>query len=66
MASFMTTAEVAELARTSPETVRYWRHVGKGPAGVKVGRKVLYDRDEVARWLRGLASAERQRVGGAA
>jgi hypothetical protein len=32
-------AEYAQLARTSPETIRYWRHIGKGPRGFKVGRR---------------------------
>lgn len=48
---YMITVEVAELARTSAETVRYWRHVGKGPKSFKVGRRVLYDRADVEAWL---------------
>lgn len=48
---YMTTTEVAALVRTSPETVRYWRHVGRGPACFKVGRRVLYARDDVDLWL---------------
>jgi len=43
----LTTNEVAELSRTSPATVRYWRHIGYGPRGRKVGRRVLYERSEV-------------------
>lgn len=39
---YLTTEEVATLLRTSPETVRYWRHIGKGPRSFKVGRRVLY------------------------
>jgi len=49
--SFMTTNEVAELVRTSPETVRYWRHVGNGPKSFKVGRRVLYERAAVLSWI---------------
>jgi len=37
----LTTNEVAELYRTSPATIRYWRHIGYGPNGRKVGRRVL-------------------------
>jgi excisionase family DNA binding protein len=48
---YMTTAEVAQLTRTSPETVRYWRHIGKGPASFKVGRRRLYDVEDVRAWL---------------
>lgn len=47
MEQLLTTDEVAELYRTSPATVRYWRHKGYGPPGRKVGRKVLYDRADV-------------------
>lgn len=48
---YLTTVEVAEICRTSPETVRYWRHVGKGPKSFKLGRRVLYDEVEVEAWL---------------
>lgn len=44
---YMTTEEVAELCRTSPESVRFWRKVGKGPASFKVGRRVLYAVEDV-------------------
>jgi excisionase family DNA binding protein len=49
--TYLKTAEVAELLRTSDETVRYWRHIGYGPRGVKIGRRVLYDAAEVERWI---------------
>lgn len=58
--TYMTTAEVAALMRTSPETVRYWRHVGKGPGSFKAGRKVLYERADVETWVRSLRTAEIQ------
>lgn len=47
----LTTAEVAVRVRTSPETVRYWRHQGTGPRGFKVGRRVLYEENELSRWI---------------
>ncbi|MGW7604476.1 helix-turn-helix domain-containing protein [Streptomyces antimycoticus] len=44
MRKYLTTAEVAERYRTSPETVRYWRYAGTGPqCFIKQGRRVLYD-----------------------
>jgi DNA-binding transcriptional MerR regulator len=46
----LTTEEVAERFRTSPSTVRYWRHIGIGPSGFRVGRRVLYDEAECDRW----------------
>lgn len=51
MSKYLTTQEVAETLRTSAETVRYWRHVGKGPKSFKVGRRVLYDVTDVDAWL---------------
>jgi len=47
----MTTTEVAEYLRTSPETIRYWRHIGSGPKSAKVGRRVVYRRADVEQWL---------------
>jgi DNA-binding transcriptional MerR regulator len=56
----LTTAEVAERFRTSPSTVRYWRHLGIGPAGIRVGRRVLYDEAECDRgWQSEVAAAAR-------
>jgi excisionase family DNA binding protein len=51
VSDYMTTQEIAELLRTSPETVRYWRHIGRGPASFKIGRRVLYDRADVEAWV---------------
>jgi len=51
MPKYLTTAEVAELLRAPIETVRYWRHVGKGPTSFKAGRRVLYDIENVDAWI---------------
>lgn len=48
---FMTTEEVAALLRTKPESVRYWRHAGKGPKSFKVGKRVLYGAADVEEWM---------------
>ncbi|MGI8614897.1 MAG: helix-turn-helix transcriptional regulator [Nocardioidaceae bacterium] len=50
MDDYLTTPEVAKHYRTSEATVRYWRHIGYGPRGIKVGRRVLYALSEVARF----------------
>ena len=50
MDTYSTTEEIAERYRTSPATVRYWRHIGYGPKGVKFGRRVLYPSAEIARF----------------
>jgi excisionase family DNA binding protein len=53
-ARFMTGAELAALLRTNRQTIRYWRHIGYGPKGVKVGRHVLFGVTEVNAWLSSL------------
>jgi len=45
-----TTADVAKRYCTVPGTVRYWRHIGYGPKGTKVGRRVLYSEHELSRF----------------
>jgi excisionase family DNA binding protein len=48
---YLTTQEVADRLRTSPETVRYWRHRGEGPPSWKCGRRVLYPRADLDVWI---------------
>lgn len=47
---YLKTSEVAERYRTAESTVRYWRHIGYIPGGVKRGRIVLYDEETLDRW----------------
>ncbi|MFJ7207475.1 helix-turn-helix transcriptional regulator [Streptomyces sp. NPDC098789] len=47
---YLKTSEVAERYRTAESTVRYWRHIGYIPGGVKRGRRVLYDETILDRW----------------
>ena len=54
----LTTAEVAQVTRAPESTLRYWRHCGIGPRSFRVGRRVVYRRDEVDRWLRERESTE--------
>lgn len=52
---YLTTAEVADLLRVPSETVRFWRHVGKGPRSFKIpgSRRVLYAMADVEAFLDG-------------
>lgn len=63
MPEYMTTEEVAELLRTSPETVRFWRTRGRGPKSFRVGRRVLYARSDVEAFI---AAARRESGRGSA
>lgn len=56
---YLTTAEVALRYRTAESTIRYWRHIGYGPHGVKVGRRVLYSEAALDQFDRLLADQER-------
>ncbi|TFV92986.1 DNA-binding protein [Blastococcus sp. CT_GayMR20] len=53
----LTLEETAALLRTPAATLRYWRHLGTGPDGFRLGRRVLYRREDVDRWV-----AERQQA----
>lgn len=47
----LTTDEAAVLLRTSPATLRYWRHIGTGPHSFKPGRHVLYWISDILDWI---------------
>lgn len=47
----LTTDEVADLVRVPQGTIRYWRHIGTGPEGFKIGRHVLYRYQRVREWI---------------
>lgn len=43
--------EVSEMLNVPVATLRYWRHLGKGPRSFKVGRRIRYWRQDVLEWL---------------
>jgi excisionase family DNA binding protein len=47
----LTIAEAAELLRAPVATLRYWRHLGTGPRSFRLGRRVLYRRDDLQAWV---------------
>lgn len=47
----LTTKEVAELLSVRFNTLEIWRVQGKGPKFKKIGRKVLYDQQDVFEYL---------------
>lgn len=50
-AQLLTLDEAAALLRTPVATLRYWRHLGVGPDGFRLGRRVVYRREDVDRWV---------------
>lgn len=51
MDDLLTTEEFADIARAPVSTVRYWRAQRIGPVGFRLGRRVLYRRSDVTKWL---------------
>jgi predicted DNA-binding transcriptional regulator AlpA len=49
---------LADYLSVPVSTVYHWRNRGEGPPGFKVGKRVYYRADEVAKWL-GQQAAER-------
>jgi excisionase family DNA binding protein len=47
----LTITEAAELLRAPVATLRYWRHLGTGPASFRLGRRVLYLRKDLHAWI---------------
>jgi excisionase family DNA binding protein len=47
----LTITEAADLLRAPVATLRYWRHLGTGPASFRLGRRVLYRRDDLHAWI---------------
>ena len=43
--------EVAQITRLTESTLRWLRHQGRGPAGFRLGRRVVFRRAEVERWI---------------
>ncbi len=49
--ALLTITEAAEALRTPVATLRYWRHLGTGPRSFRLGRRVLYRRDDLHAWI---------------
>ncbi|SFE92457.1 helix-turn-helix transcriptional regulator [Blastococcus tunisiensis] len=50
-AELLTLNEAAAILRAPVATLRYWRHLGVGPDGFRLGRRVVYRRQDVDRWV---------------
>jgi excisionase family DNA binding protein len=48
---YLTAEEVARLIRVPVSTLYAWRYRKSGPPARRVGRKLLYERSEVIRWV---------------
>ena len=62
---YMTEEDFALLANATPGTVEAWRKRGTGPTFVRLGRRYLYPRKSVAKYLESI-TRERAAVPGKA
>jgi predicted DNA-binding transcriptional regulator AlpA len=64
----LTIDDVAKLIHTSPGTIHYWRSVPEGrdkcPPAIKVGRRLLWRRADVERWLAAQPTSQSARDAG--
>lgn len=51
VAEIITVRELSQETGTPENTLRWWRHVGQGPVSFKIGRRVVYRREDVDAWL---------------
>jgi hypothetical protein len=56
----LNTAQVSDQTGVPIGTLRYWRHAGQGPASFTLGRRVVYRKAEVERWISAQEQATRR------
>jgi hypothetical protein len=49
--NILTQEKAAELIGVKPCTLAMWRHLGRGPTYLKIGRACFYRRDDIEAWL---------------
>lgn len=65
MNEYMNTAEVARETGINAGTLRYWRSTNQGPPSFSLGKRVVYRRSELEKWIAEQEQATK-RGGGAA
>jgi predicted DNA-binding transcriptional regulator AlpA len=58
--------EASRLAHLPVSTLRFYRHKGQGPHSFKVGRRVMFHRADVEKWIRAQEEVAETTRGGAA
>ncbi len=59
----LTLEEVAEILKTSENTVRWWRQQGTGPEFFKIGRRLYTTVGDLRRFIRSQRLASRPVIG---
>jgi len=58
---YMTAEELEEMTGTPASTFHYWASIGEGPISTKLGRRRVWRRDQVEKWLEKQGSDQRIR-----
>lgn len=53
---YLDTREVAKTINVPESTVRYWRHLGVGPQGIRLGKHVRYRASDLNQWINARAA----------
>lgn len=48
---YLDSVDLERLTGTAASTWRYWAHIGTGPRSFKLGRRRVWRKAEVLRWL---------------
>lgn len=48
---YLSAADMEKLTGTPESTWRYFAHIGRGPASLKLGRRRVWKRETVLAWL---------------
>lgn len=49
--NYLSTAQVSAETGVPAATLRYWRHANMGPTSFALGRRIVYRRETVERWI---------------
>ena len=52
MERLLETVAAAHLLNCQPQTLHRWRHEGRGPRYIKVGRLVRYSEEQLQEWVK--------------
>jgi len=58
---YLNDVDAAKIAGMSPQTLRNWRFLGRGPAYIKAGRSVRYALADLISWLEGMKISPEKR-----
>jgi excisionase family DNA binding protein len=47
----LTMRDISKQTGIPEGTLRYWRHLGEGPPGYKIGRRVCFPESQVQAWF---------------